>query len=142
VKKTKFSEAQIVGVLKELDGGTPPTTIARRLRVHPNRIRAWRDKCAGLETSDLARLRQLEAENAQMRRIIARKELELDIIRDVMEKTARALAAQRRGAGYRRCWRLPARGVPRGRDFRARDAVPVATDRRSCVDRAPEDPGS
>jgi putative transposase len=86
MKKSKFSEPQIVGVLRELDGGTPATTIARRLGVHPNTIRAWRDKYAGLETSDLVRLRQLETENAQMRRIIARKELELDIIQDVMEK--------------------------------------------------------
>ena len=126
--KTKFSEAQIVGVLKELDGGTPATTVARRLGVHPNTIRAWRDKYAGRETSDLARLRQLEAQNAQMRRIIARKELELDIIRDVMEKTAGALAAQRRGEGDRCGRRFAARGVSGGRDFQARDAIALATE--------------
>jgi putative transposase len=54
--------------------------------VHPNTIRGWRDKYGGLETSDLIRLKQLEAENAQLRRIVARKELELDVVRDLIEK--------------------------------------------------------
>ncbi len=86
MKKSRFTEAQIVAVLKEIDGGAAATAIARRLGVHPNTIRAWRDKYAGLETSDLVRLKALEAENAQMKRIIARKELELDAIRELIEK--------------------------------------------------------
>ncbi len=93
VKKSRFSEPQIVAVLKELDAGTPATTIARRLGVHPNTIRGWRDKYAGLETSDFVRLKQLEAENAQMRRIIARKELELDAVKDLIEKKAGAFVS-------------------------------------------------
>jgi putative transposase len=86
MRKSKFSEAQIVAALKELDAGTPATTLARRLGVHPNTLRDWRDKYGGLETNDLVRLKQLEAENAQMRRIIARKELELDAVRELIEK--------------------------------------------------------
>jgi putative transposase len=86
MRKSKFSEAQMVAALKELDAGTPATTLARRLGVHANTLRQWRDKYSGLETSDLVRLKQLEAENAQMRRIIARKELELDAVKDLIEK--------------------------------------------------------
>jgi putative transposase len=86
MRKSKFSEGQIVAALKELDAGTPATTLARRLGVHPNTLRDWRDKYGGLETNDLVRLKQLEAENAQMRRIIARKELELDAVRELIEK--------------------------------------------------------
>jgi putative transposase len=86
VRKSKFTEAQIVNALKELDAGTPATTLARRLGIHVNRLRVWKDKYAGLQTSDLIRLKQLEAENAQTRRIIARKELELDAVRDLIEK--------------------------------------------------------
>jgi len=73
VRKSKFSEAQIVAALKEIDAGTPATTLARRFGVHVNTLRTWKDKYGGLETSDLVRLKQLEAENAQMKRIIARK---------------------------------------------------------------------
>jgi putative transposase len=72
VKKTRFTEAQIFGILKELDSGSPATELARKHGIHANTIRLWRDKYAGMQTSDLVRMKQLEAENAQMRRIIAR----------------------------------------------------------------------
>jgi hypothetical protein len=53
------------------------------------------------------RLKQLEAENAQMKRIIARKELELDAVRELIKKTVGALSAQRGGGGARRPRVLP-----------------------------------
>lgn len=81
MKKTRFTEAQIVGILKELDGGTPATELARKHGIHANTIRLWRDNYAGMQTSDLVRMKQLEAENAQMRRIIARQALEIDTVR-------------------------------------------------------------
>ena len=86
VKKTRFTEAQIVGILKELDGGTPATELARKHGIHANTIRLWRDKYAGMQTSDLVRMKQLEAENAQMRRIIARQALEIDTVRELISK--------------------------------------------------------
>ena len=52
MKKSRFSEAQIVGILKELDAGTPATDLARKHGVHANTIRQWRDRYGGLETSD------------------------------------------------------------------------------------------
>ena len=86
MKKSRFSEAQIVGILKELDGGTPATELARRHGIHANTIRLWRDRYAGMETSDLARLKQLEADNARKDRIIARLTLENDAVRELIEK--------------------------------------------------------
>lgn len=86
MKKTRFTEAQIVGILKELDGGTPATELARKHGIHANTIRLWRDKYAGMQTSDLMRMKQLEAENAQMRRIIARQALEIDTVRELISK--------------------------------------------------------
>jgi len=86
VKKSRFSEAQIVGILKELDGGTPATELARRNGVHANTIRQWRDRYAGLETSDLARLKQLEEESRRKDRIIARLTLEVDAVRELITK--------------------------------------------------------
>lgn len=71
MKKSRFTEARLVGILKELDAGTPATELARKHGLHPNTIRLWREKHGGLETSDLVRLEQLEAENTQMQRIIA-----------------------------------------------------------------------
>ena len=81
MKKSRFTEAKIVSILKELDAGTPATELGRRHGVHPNTIGIWKQKYAGLETSDLARLKQLESENAQMQRIIARQALEIEAVK-------------------------------------------------------------
>ena len=86
MKKTRFTEAQIVGILKELDGGTPATELARKHGLHANTIRLWRDKYAGMQTSDLMRMKQLEAENTQMRRIITRQALEIDAVKELISK--------------------------------------------------------
>ena len=60
MKISRFTEAQIVAILKEADAGTPIAELARRHGLHANRIRLWRDKYGGMQTSDLARLKQLE----------------------------------------------------------------------------------
>lgn len=86
MKKTRFTEAQIVAVLREVDAGVPVTELARKHGVHANTIRLWRDKYAGMETSDLARLRQLEDENRRKDRIIARMALEVDAMKELVEK--------------------------------------------------------
>jgi len=62
---TRFTEAQIVGILKELDAGTAASELGRRHGIHANTIRFWRDKYGGLETSDLARGRFLDAQHEQ-----------------------------------------------------------------------------
>jgi putative transposase len=86
VKKSRFTEAQIVAILKELDAGVPATGLARRHGVHANTIRLWKDKYAGLETSDLVRLKQLEEESRRKDRIIARLSLEVDAMKELVEK--------------------------------------------------------
>lgn len=86
MKKSRFSEAQIVGILRELDGGTPATELARKHGIHANTIRSWRDRYGGMETSDLVRLKQLEAENSQMQRIIARQTIEIDAMKNLVSK--------------------------------------------------------
>lgn len=86
MKKSRFTEAQIVGILRELDGGTPATELARKHGIHANTIRLWRDRYGGMATSDLVRLKQLEAENSQMQRIIARQTIEIDAMKNLVSK--------------------------------------------------------
>lgn len=86
MKKSRFTEAKMVAVLKELDAGTPAAELARRHGLHPNTIRLWRDKYAGMETSDLARLKQLEEESARKDKIIARLTLEVDAVRELISR--------------------------------------------------------
>jgi len=96
MKKSRFTEAQIVGILKELDGGTPATELARKHGVHANTIRMWRDRYGGLETSDLVRLKQLEAENSQMERIIARQTLEIHAMKNLISKNGWGLQREKK----------------------------------------------
>lgn len=83
--KSRLTEAEIVAILHELEAGKSAAELARRHGIHANTIRLWRDKY-GMETNDLTRLRQLEAENAQMQRIIARQTIEIDAMRDLAAK--------------------------------------------------------
>ena len=73
-------------VLKELDAGIPVAELARQNGIHANTIRLWRDRYAGMETSDLTRLKQLEEGSAKKDRIIARLTLEVDAVRDLISK--------------------------------------------------------
>ncbi|MFY9663714.1 MAG: transposase [Candidatus Cybelea sp.] len=58
MRKGRFSEAQIVAVLHEFDGGAPGEELARRHGMHANTIRLWRSKYAGMSANDLAQLKQ------------------------------------------------------------------------------------
>lgn len=86
MRKSRFTEPQIVAILKELDAGRPAKDLARRHGVHANTIRLWKDRYGGLETSDLVRLKQLEDENHRKDRIIARLALEVDAMKELVEK--------------------------------------------------------
>ena len=86
MKKSRFTEAQIVAILKEADAGTPIAELARRHGLHANTIRLWRDKYGGMQTSNLARLKQLEDESRRKDRIIARQALEIEAMKDLVEK--------------------------------------------------------
>ena len=61
MRKSRFSESQIVGFLKELDAGVSTTELARRIGVHPNTIRDWRSRYDGMSVSDVVNDRQARA---------------------------------------------------------------------------------
>ena len=94
MRKSRFSEAQIVAILREFDAGASAEELARRNGIHANTIRLWRSKYAGMSTSDLARLKQLEAENTQMQRIIARQTVKIDALEELMRKNSWGLPGE------------------------------------------------
>jgi len=71
VKRSRFTESQIVSILRDWDAGAAVAELARKHGVHANTLRLWRAKYGGLEVSDLVKLKQLEDESTRMRRIIA-----------------------------------------------------------------------
>lgn len=86
MKQSKFSEAQIVTILKEGDAGLPVAEILRKHGISHATYYKWKAKYAGVETSDLKRLRELEGENAKLKRVYAELALENSAIKDVLNR--------------------------------------------------------
>lgn len=88
MRKSRFSETQIVSILKEHDAGATFVEFGRRHGVHPNTIAAWKAKYGGMESGELARSRAIEEEHARMRRIIANLSLENDAMKELISKNS------------------------------------------------------
>jgi putative transposase len=86
MRKSKFSESQIVGILKEADAGVPVADLLRRYGVSKGTFFKWRSKYAGASVADVKRLRELEAENAKLKRMYADLALENAAIKDVLAR--------------------------------------------------------
>lgn len=86
MKRSRFSETQIVGILKEADAGLPVTEICRKYGISDQTYYNWKRKYGGLEVSDVRRLRELEAENAKLKRMYAELSLENDALKDLISK--------------------------------------------------------
>jgi putative transposase len=85
MRKSRFTEAQIVGILKELKEGTKAADVCRKHSISEATLYAWRSKYGGLETSDLMRLKQLEEENRRLKSIVADQALNIAALKIVAE---------------------------------------------------------
>ncbi len=88
MRKSRFTETQIVSILREHDVGASFVDLGRRHGVHPNTVSAWKAKYGGMDSSELARARVVEDENARMRRIITNLTLENDAMKQLIEKNS------------------------------------------------------
>ena len=86
MRKSKFSEHQIIGALKRAEQGVAVKDICRELGVSSARFYQWRSKYGGLEASDLKRLKDLEAENRRLKQMYADLSLDHRILKDIVEK--------------------------------------------------------
>ena len=92
MKTSKFTEVQIVKILAEAARGDKTTAeVCRSHGLSQNTYYLWKRKYVGIETDDLKRLRELEREIAQLKRIVAEMHLEIDTVKGVMRKNGMAL---------------------------------------------------
>lgn len=86
MKKTKFTESQIVGILKEQEQGKKVADICREHGISQPTFYHWKSKYSGMEVSQLKRVKELEAELAQYKKIVAEQTLHITVLKDIVEK--------------------------------------------------------
>ena len=84
--KKRFSEEQIIGFLREAEGGLPVKDLCRRHGFSEDSYYLWRSRFGGMSVSDAKRLKDLEAENARLKKLLAEQIFENDVIKDVLRK--------------------------------------------------------
>ena len=86
MKRSRFSEEQIIGILKEQEAGMPTVEVCRRHGVSPATFYKWKSKFGGMEVSEAKRLRSLEDENAKLKKLLAEAMLDIAVLKDITGK--------------------------------------------------------
>jgi len=90
MKASKFTEAQFAFVLKQADEGTSVAEVCRKAGISEATFYVWRKKYGNLLPTEMKRLRQLEDENAKLKRIVAKLSLDKAMLQDVLKKSFKA----------------------------------------------------
>jgi putative transposase len=83
MKRKRFSEEQIIGILKQAEGGLPLPELVRQHGICEGTYYRWKSKYGGLELSDAKRLKQLEDENRRLKQLVADQALDIQILKGV-----------------------------------------------------------
>lgn len=86
MKKSKFTESQIIGILKSQEGGRSVADVCREHGISQPTFYQWKTKYSGMEVAQLKKLKEIEAELAQYKRIVAEQSLQIVVLKDVIEK--------------------------------------------------------
>ncbi len=86
MKKSKFTDSQIMSILKQAEGGTPVPELCREHVISAGLFYKWRSKFGGMDASMMSRLKELEAENSRLKKMYAEERLKAEILKEAIEK--------------------------------------------------------
>jgi len=86
MKKVRFTETQIISILKQQEAGISVKDLAREHGISEATFYNWKAKYGGMEANEIKRMKELEEENARLKRIVANLTLEIDAVKNVLEK--------------------------------------------------------
>ena len=93
MKRSRFTEAQVIGILKEAEAGAKTADLARKHAVSEHTIYRWKAKYGGMEVSEAQRLRRLEEENRRLKHLVADLSLDKEVLKAVIQKNGWSLPA-------------------------------------------------
>ncbi len=86
MKQTRFSEYQIIGILKESEAGLKTSAVCRKYGISESTFYNWKAKYGGMDNSEIKRLCELEAENRRLKQLYAQLSLDHQILKEVLGK--------------------------------------------------------
>lgn len=86
MKKSRFTESQIVGILKEAEEGLKVSEVCRKYEISSATYYSWKSKYGGLEASELKRIKELESENQRLKMLYANLSLDYEALKDAVSK--------------------------------------------------------
>ena len=85
MRQSRFSDEQVVAILREADRGSV-AVVAKRHAVSEQTIYTWRKRFGTIEASDVRRLKALEGENARLKKLVAERDLEIEVMKEIAAK--------------------------------------------------------